>query len=172
MSLCELLLNILPSLLLVSTLLSGEAAADMFACGDPVEPEGITSGDALRVLRTGVGTAECDDCICDVDASGSIAASDALAVLRKAVGQQVELECPPCECAELGEQCQVNADCCEIIVPPPIVGGGLVLGAGHGTCCAGTCQSFGICLAPESSCGCDAICCSGSCGQTVPGECD
>jgi hypothetical protein len=43
-----------------------------------------------------VGGFECEECVCDVDRSGSIVASDALAVLRRAVGQQVTLTCLAC----------------------------------------------------------------------------
>lgn len=65
-------------------------------CADPVSPEGVTASDALYVLRSAVGTAECPDCVCDADRSGAIAATDALAVLRKAVGQGTRLRCACC----------------------------------------------------------------------------
>jgi hypothetical protein len=68
-----------------------------FPCGEAADPEGVSSSDALVVLRVAVGTAECADCICDIDASGSITAGDAMAVLRRAVGQNAQLRCPCCE---------------------------------------------------------------------------
>ncbi|HYB98838.1 MAG TPA: hypothetical protein VEC57_06840 [Candidatus Limnocylindrales bacterium] len=85
------------------------------ACGDPLlvyrddvagdegsaaDSEGvgatINASDALYVLRSAVGSATCDLCVCDVNASSSITATDALIVLRKGVGQDVPLTCPPC----------------------------------------------------------------------------
>jgi hypothetical protein len=65
-------------------------------CGQPVAA-GPVAVDALEVLRTALGSSDCgghDDCICDVNGSASITASDALTVLRKAVGQNVSLDCP------------------------------------------------------------------------------
>jgi uncharacterized delta-60 repeat protein len=80
-----------------------------FACGDPVnfsfharEATGfaldadVTSSDALFILRTSVGSETCELCLCDVDDSGAIVASDALLTLKAAVGQQVTLACPAC----------------------------------------------------------------------------
>lgn len=66
-------------------------------CGDAAAPKGLTAGDALYVLRSAVGTAECLPCICDADGSGSVAAGDALAVLRRGVGHDVAMLCPCCE---------------------------------------------------------------------------
>jgi hypothetical protein len=82
-------------------------------CGDPVAliasvgddsmstdggvlPRAISASDALFVLRTAVGSATCELCVCDVNNSGTVTASDALTVLRSAVGQSVELTCPAC----------------------------------------------------------------------------
>jgi hypothetical protein len=75
-------------------------------CGDPVDslvasavaqsPRLITASDALFVLRTAVGSATCELCVCDVDSSGAVTASDALATLKSAVGQGVALTCPAC----------------------------------------------------------------------------
>ena len=68
-----------------------------FPCGEAAAPAGVGATDALYVLRTAVGSAECLECICDTDASGSTTAGDALAVLRRAVGLPVSLRCPCCE---------------------------------------------------------------------------
>ena len=56
----------------------------------------ITASDALFILGAAVGTVTCDPCLCDVDGHGSVAASDALLALKMAVGEQLELSCPPC----------------------------------------------------------------------------
>lgn len=74
------------------------------SCGDPVGPLLVSGSvpalvnatDALFALRAAVGLETCEICVCDVDASGSVAASDALALLLVAVGQPGDLECPPC----------------------------------------------------------------------------
>lgn len=68
-------------------------------CGDPANPPGVVSSDALLVLRAAVGSQPCDDCVCDVDRSGFVVSSDALAVLRHAVGQDVPLRCGCCPAA-------------------------------------------------------------------------
>lgn len=65
-------------------------------CGEP-KVGGPVATDALEVLRTGVGASNCggfDPCICDVNATGSVSASDALLVLQRAVGQNVPFTCP------------------------------------------------------------------------------
>jgi hypothetical protein len=43
-----------------------------------------------------VGSVVCPRCVCDVDAGGSVTATDALAILRAAVGNPIELTCPAC----------------------------------------------------------------------------
>jgi cysteine-rich repeat protein len=72
------------------------ATCDDFACGVPTSATATVpkTSDALFVLRAGVGSAACSPVVCDVNGSGDVNASDALAVLRKAVGQQVIFDCP------------------------------------------------------------------------------
>ncbi len=68
-------------------------------CGDPDDSGARTATDALFVLRAAVGTAQCDPCLCNVDASSGanpVTATDALRLLRVAVGQPVVLTCPVC----------------------------------------------------------------------------
>jgi hypothetical protein len=65
-------------------------------CGDAASPAGITTSDALFVLRSAVGAEICQDCVCDVDGSGLTSSTDALVVLRKAVGQSPVLRCACC----------------------------------------------------------------------------
>lgn len=69
--------------------------------GDPTCSTPATSGpnptasDCLFILRAAVGTSTCSpECICDVNAAGGITATDALLCLKKAVGQDVALNCP------------------------------------------------------------------------------
>ena len=50
----------------------------------------------LLSMRAGVGAAECAECRCDVNSAGGISATDALLILRAAVGQPVALTCPSC----------------------------------------------------------------------------
>lgn len=65
------------------------------SCGVPAsladEPSVV---DALFILRSSVMAVSCAPCICDVDRSGSVSASDALRTLRRAVGIPLELQCP------------------------------------------------------------------------------
>ena len=72
------------------------ATCDDFACGVPTSATTTDpkTSDALFVLRTAVGTAQCSLVVCDVNGSADINTSDALAVLRAAVGQPVLFDCP------------------------------------------------------------------------------
>lgn len=74
-----------------------EMAVPLAVCGQPATSgDDPTVVDCLTILKAGVGTATCTpECICDVNASGAITASDALLCLRKAVGQDVVLDCGP-----------------------------------------------------------------------------
>jgi hypothetical protein len=67
-------------------------------CGHPTGSPGEfpTARDALYVLRTAVGMAECAYTVCDANQSGTFEATDALLVLRSAVGL-LTLSCPPFE---------------------------------------------------------------------------
>ena len=66
-------------------------------CGRPVTTGASpTATDCLYILRCSVGTQTCTpECICDVNATSTITATDALVCLKKAVGQDVTLDCGP-----------------------------------------------------------------------------
>jgi hypothetical protein len=65
-------------------------------CGQPTSDGEIpVSSDCLQILRVGIGIGACDPtCICDVNSSATTTAADALLCLKKAVGQDLELDCP------------------------------------------------------------------------------
>lgn len=64
-------------------------------CGAPATRKSPPkASDALYTLRSSVGTSSCAACECDTDSSGSVGAADALRILKKAVGQDIELTCP------------------------------------------------------------------------------
>jgi len=67
-------------------------------CGQPTTNGiGPVATDCLGILQTGVGDQVClNDCLCDVDGSGTVVATDALDCLRHAVGQDVPLSCTGC----------------------------------------------------------------------------
>ncbi len=73
--------------------------------------------DALAVLIVAVsGGTSCPLCTCDVNTDGRIVATDALAVLHKAVGLLPALVCPPCECRgsdapQCAADCRLGKDC-------------------------------------------------------------
>lgn len=74
------------------------AAAAHAIQGDCSQPStngnGPSASDCLFILGAAVGNNECaTDCVCDVDSSGSIVATDALVCLNKAVGLPVALDC-------------------------------------------------------------------------------
>lgn len=72
---------------------AGVCTRDSF-CGVPssrgAEP---VASDALFALRAAVGSVSCPLCECDVDAGGSITATDALTILQGSVGLGVSLDC-------------------------------------------------------------------------------
>lgn len=71
--------------------------AEADRCGRPSSRgKWPTATDALYVLRGAVGQAVCPDCECDVDHSGRVLVSDALSVLRAAVGLPGTLSCSAC----------------------------------------------------------------------------
>jgi hypothetical protein len=75
----------------------GAAVAAQGDCAQPASAgSSPTATDALFILNAAVGLVACALCVCDVDGSGAITASDALSGLRLAVGGMVELRCPPC----------------------------------------------------------------------------
>lgn len=65
-------------------------------CGDPTRDGSVTATDALLTLNAAVGIVTCQACVCDVDGSSLVTASDALALLGFSVGQSFELQCEPC----------------------------------------------------------------------------
>lgn len=83
-----------------ATFVSGEycgiACSVLIPCGKPTNSTGTNpkSSDALFTLKAAVGQATCSKRVCDVDNSGKVLSSDALRILRKAVGQVVTLNCP------------------------------------------------------------------------------
>ena len=68
-----------------------------WACGQPTDGNrsGPSVSDALVVLRTASSLQTCG-CLCDVDDSADVTATDALLVLRAATGQSVALTCDRC----------------------------------------------------------------------------
>lgn len=89
---------------LLAVLLAGVVAPTLpadAAKGDCSQPQSTgatpTAGDCVYVLKASVQLVACELCVCDVNDSVTITASDALQCLRKAVGLTVTLKCPLCE---------------------------------------------------------------------------
>jgi hypothetical protein len=72
------------------------ADCDAYPCGIPTKVNGVTpkSSDALFVLKAAVAASNCDLQVCDVNGSNTVTSSDALLILKFAVGQAVTLGCP------------------------------------------------------------------------------
>jgi hypothetical protein len=71
--------------------------ADRRLCGDAVGADlTVRTSDALAILRSSIGSATCSLCSCDVDGSGGVSADDAAQVLRIAVGNNSQTNCPSC----------------------------------------------------------------------------
>lgn len=67
----------------------------LIPCGKPTDtPLPVLSSDAQYTLQAAVKLVQCCLRVCDVDNTKTILASDAQRLLRKAVGQSVELNCP------------------------------------------------------------------------------
>jgi len=71
------------------------AACSVVPCGIPTAPEATKpkAADALFTLRAAVGQVGCDLRVCDVNQSSTVTATDALTILKAAVGLPVELAC-------------------------------------------------------------------------------
>jgi hypothetical protein len=98
--------------LVVGVLPSPRLEAAIGDCGEPVAA-GPVAVDALEVLRTATGASDCggrEPCICDVNSSGGVTASDALTVLRKAVGLDVTLTCP-CDTCDAAKTSMTSVGC-------------------------------------------------------------
>jgi len=112
------------------------ARADIGACGQPVSTgTAPTATDARYALLAAIGARVCDLCVCDVDMSGTIVATDALLLLSDATGLAVTLTCSTCgaegECpgvaqftllSKIRDACATNADCGGVAVCDPTVG--------------------------------------------------
>ena len=76
-------------------ILSTAAMPALAANGDFGQPVSTgstpTASDALATLRAAVAIAPCDIAMCDVDGSCGVTASDALRVLTRSTGQDIEL---------------------------------------------------------------------------------
>jgi hypothetical protein len=69
-------------------------------CADFTADGRVLATDAAGILRTAVGLASCELCVCDADGSGTvIVATDSLIALQFSVGLPATLNCPPCAAA-------------------------------------------------------------------------
>ena len=92
--------SLVAALLLAST----PSVAATGDCGQPLSTGAApTSADALFVLRTSVELEECALCVCDVNESGGVTATDAMLVLQLAVGLPVTVSCS--YCVDLSLEC-------------------------------------------------------------------
>lgn len=66
-------------------------------CGDTDGNLDVTASDALYSLAVSIGIESCDACVCDVNNTGSVNVTDALSILKTAVGAGPPMSCPPCE---------------------------------------------------------------------------
>jgi hypothetical protein len=64
------------------------------SCGDANDDGNLSTTDALIALSTAVGTATCEDLVCNVNFAGGVTTADSLLILKRAVGQSVVLTCP------------------------------------------------------------------------------
>lgn len=130
---CMLQPVVLACLLLVA---ANSSHAGLGDCGQPLSVDAPTARDALYVLQASVETVSCNRCICDLNNSGSVTATDALLDLNIAVGIPIPENCPACDysglqCpnvaqfalfAKIRGVCTTNADCAAFSACDPSIG--------------------------------------------------
>lgn len=93
--------SLLGSALAVALALLAASSDALAGQGDCAQPQSTgstpTATDCGFVLKASVGSFVCPLCICDVNNSAGLTTVDALFCLKKAVGQNVPLSCPPCD---------------------------------------------------------------------------
>ena len=65
-------------------------------CGDPDGDRDVDTTAAMTVLIAAIGDTRCEPCVCDTGPPDGVTASDALRVLRKAVGFPDVISCGSC----------------------------------------------------------------------------
>lgn len=77
-----------------------QAPASHAAKGDCGQPQSTgtkpSASDCLVILKAAVQVVSCELCVCDVNNSKSLSATDGLQCLKKAVGVNITLTCPSC----------------------------------------------------------------------------
>jgi hypothetical protein len=110
--------------------------AEPGGCGQPVSTgEAPTASDARYTLLASIGARVCDLCVCDVDGSGTILATDAFLVLNGASGMGMVPTCSSCgpegECPGVAQfallskirgACASDADCGGVAICDTTVG--------------------------------------------------
>ncbi|HYD50424.1 MAG TPA: hypothetical protein VEB21_18860 [Terriglobales bacterium] len=76
---------------------SDQACGNATCSNDAGADQSAGAMDAAFALQSAVSLTACEACRCDVDSSGTVTASDALAILRHAVDPLTELNCPSCD---------------------------------------------------------------------------
>ncbi|HYB98802.1 MAG TPA: CAP domain-containing protein [Candidatus Limnocylindrales bacterium] len=90
-------MRVFVSLTIVLVFGASSAHSEQGDCGQPASTgEQPVASDALSTLRTAVGSGSCEMCVCDVNDNGAVTASDALTILKAAVGHDIALDCPAC----------------------------------------------------------------------------
>ncbi|HXC52415.1 MAG TPA: hypothetical protein VN634_16150 [Candidatus Limnocylindrales bacterium] len=146
-------IRVFPAAMLIAAValfLPGAGIASSESCGKPQSAgQNPAASDCLYILRAAVSDElSCPLCLCDVNASGGVTASDALGCLQAAVGQPVTLTCPPCDQSTTTSTTTTTTtiDSCPTVIA-------LTTHAGYGAACA----SNGDCAIGE----CDGL--SGRC---------
>ena len=89
-----------------------------FAQAPPLQPCGVsdaslrspTADDARFIADSLIGLRSgCGPCLCDVDGNGRVDLQDAMVVLQRANGIDIELKCPDCSCHAVSEFADIRA---------------------------------------------------------------
>ncbi len=102
------------SLLIAAALALAPAVSSAQTCSQPVSDgsEPVVR-DCIYIARASIGSADCRDCVCDTNGSGSVSIVDALRCLWFVVGADVTLDCPTCDSSTTTTE-QACASCSEV----------------------------------------------------------
>jgi len=100
-------------------------------CGRPLGNTVTVVSDCLVVLQAATRLTPCAACICDLDGSGTVTATDGQICVMSAVGLDAPRDCPPCSgpCpdraalvlhAGTGAACSIDADCTAGVCDPAL----------------------------------------------------
>ena len=149
-------------------LVPSRASAAQGDCAQPASTgSGPTASDCLFILGVVVGSQTCDpSCICAPGGSLPPSATDALVCLRRAVGQQVELNCPCTSGTSVTTVTTTVTTTTSTSSTVTTVPGGFTCGDAASPLCDGDCPPGSACLTFAQGVPCSCV--PFDCGALAP----